>query len=175
MTRRVRSWTAIGAVAIGVVGCTGGDDGRPTVDSAEWTEHWDCGYGFEASNTEGTQRLVIRPVGRGVPVPQAGSVELPSPDWSVAVELGEHFGARGYTEDHACTDLVDAEAPEERVDEAWEVVEGTLTVGPPEEIVEWPGTARVAAAGLVAETPDGERVPLGPITVRSECWGCFAG
>jgi hypothetical protein len=167
---------AVVALGIGVAGCTSGDDGGPTVDSAEWTEHWDCGFSFEASNTEGTQRLVIRPLaGGGSTASAAGTVELPSPDWIVAVELGEHFGAGGWSEDHACTDLPDADDPEERVDETWEVVEGSLTIGPPEPIVEWPGTARVTAEGLVAETPDGELVSLDTITVRSDCWGCFAG
>jgi hypothetical protein len=169
----MRLRTVIVLLAVNVLGCSSDEGARPAVDSAEWTEHWDCGYDFEASNTDGTQRLVIRSLDRSAAV--AGTVELPSLDWSVAVELGEHFGARGWSEDHACTDLPDADDPEERVDETWEVVEGTLTIGPPEPIVEWPGTARVSAEGLVAETPDGERVPLDPITVRSDCWGCFAG
>lgn len=160
-------------VGFGVAGCTG-DGAEPSVDAATWTEHWDCGYGFTAANPEGTERLVIRPRFGGL-APEARVVELPSHDWEVVVELGDHFGARGFTEDHACTDLVDASLPEERVDERWEVVDGTLIIGPPDEIIEWPGTARVAAEDLVAEMPDGELVSLGTVNTRSDCWGCFAG
>jgi hypothetical protein len=100
---------------------------------------------------------------------------MPSPDWIVHGELGEHIGARSYTEEHACTDVIDGSLPEERVDEAREAVAGTLTIGPPEDIIEWPSTARVRAEGLVVETPDGKQVTLDPITVRSKCWGCFPG
>ena len=64
--------------------------------------------------------------------------------------------------------------PEPQIDGEWEVVGGTLIIEP-EPLVEFPGTTNLIADGLVVETAEGEPVTLDPISVVSECWGCFAG
>ena len=99
---------------------------------------------------------------------------MPSSEWRAYVQLGENFGARWFTDDHACRDDGGGQGPEPQVDEEWEVVGGTLTIEP-EPLVEFPGTANLIADGLVVETAEGEPVTLDPISVVSECWGCFAG
>lgn len=144
-----------------------------SLNAAEWTEHWDCGHSFTAANPAGTQQLVIEPEA-GAAVANPSTVELPSPEWRAYVQLGDHFGTRWFTEDHACTDVGGGQGPEPRIDEEWEVIGGTLIIEP-EPLVDFPGTANLTAEGLVVEMPDGEQVTLDPIRVVSECWGCFAG
>lgn len=140
---------------------------------AEWTEHWDCGHRFTAANAEGTQQLVVEP-GAAAAVAEPSTVALPSPLWRAYVQIGEHFGARGFTEGHACTDLGRVEDPEPRIDEEWQVIDGTLIVEP-EPLEGFPGTAGLTANGLVVELPDGATVTLDRIQVVSNCWGCAAG
>jgi hypothetical protein len=147
--------------------------GTTILNPAAWTEHWDCGHSFTAADPEGTQQLVVEPQA-GAAVANPSTVELPSPEWRASVQLGENFGTWWFTEDHACTDVGGGQGPEPRIDEEWEVVGGTLTIEP-EPLVEFPGTANLTAEGLVVETPDGDQVTLDPISVVSECWGCFAG
>jgi hypothetical protein len=147
--------------------------GTTILNPAAWTEHWDCGHSFTAADPEGTQQLVVEPQA-GAAVANPSTVELPSPEWRAYVQLGENFGTWWFTEDHACTDVGGGQGPEPRIDEEWEVVGGTLTIEP-EPLVEFPGTANLTAEGLVVETPDGDQVTLDPISVVSECWGCFAG
>ena len=172
----MRFRAAFVALAAALVACSGGDGDEATaLDTAALTEHLDCGYGFEGVNDERTARLVVDPLGDGASeAPAAGEVELPSPDWRVVVQFGEHFGERGYDADGACTDVIDGSAPEERVSEEWEVVEGTLAIHAPPPDDE-SRTAGVTADGLVALTTDGERVALDRIVVPTSCWGCFPG
>ncbi len=136
--------------------------GLPAVDLAELTESYGCGYGFQAGRPDQRVGLFLR---RDTPA-ASGTVTLPADGWTGEIRLGDDLFANW------CDDVMEPDEPTPEVAEAWTLVEGTLEVTVPDS---GQGRATLTATGLVAERPDGERVPLGDITIDNEYYGQFAG
>ena len=141
----------------------------PITDRVELSESFGCAYGFHASNPE--QTVGLRVDFSGTPTTFPAVIELPDPSWEAVVVLGEELYANW------CNDVIDMSQPQPRIDETWTIVGGTIEfVGDPPE-VDPAGTGPVTArlVGLVAERPDGSRVPLRDLEVTNDSWGMFAG
>jgi hypothetical protein len=178
------------SLAVLTTACSSGDpsSGRPhvtqettdhasgpaaSVDPSGWAEHWDCGRTFQLSNVEQTSALVVEPLGVDVFVDTL-AVQLPSPSWRVRVQLGSDLFARGFTADHACTDVLNDGDPLPGIDEEWEAIAGSLFIDVGAE-PGWRKSARLVAADLIVQGPGGEAVVVGDVSGESQCWGCAAG
>ena len=139
----------------------------PITDRVELTEDFGCGYGFHASNPE--QTVSVRVDFLGSPTTFPPVIDLPDPGWEAVVVVGSELYANW------CNDVIDPSQPQQRVDETWPIVAGTLEfVGEPPVPGEGASiTARLL--GLVAERPDRSRVKLRDLEVTNESWGMFAG
>ena len=153
---------------LALAGC-GDDDGPPESGSPEFapdelTEARGCGYGFQIGRPDQRVAMFARhPEGPAA----SGTVTLPAEAWTLTVRFGEDLFANW------CDDVMEAGEPEPEVTEEWQVVEGTLEVTVPADRAQ--GRATLVATGLVAERPDGERVPLGDITIANDFYGTIAG
>lgn len=133
------------------------------LDLAALTVDHACGFGFQAGTPDQTVALVLAPEGGPV---TTGPVTLPDPAWSATVDFGRDLFANW------CDDVVEPGEPSPVTVTTWELVEGALEVTVPDGTY---GEATVVASGLVAESPDGSRVPLGDITIVNEFYGTVAG
>ncbi|WP_322938022.1 hypothetical protein [Nocardioides bizhenqiangii] len=163
------------SVLVAALGACGADDGDGGTDagsdglaSVELTEDLGCGYGFAVSDK--AERALLSVHHNAEPGAIERTVSLPDPAWDAQVLVGTHLAANW------CNDLI--EEPQAEVDETWEIVEGTL-----EFVGEVPATGdspadqpvRAELSGVVAQSPDGERVELGDLSLTNGAWGFFAG
>lgn len=139
--------------------------GLPPLDPAALTEAHACGNGFQIGTPDQRVGLFVRPVPNAPGT--TGAHALPDASWTVTVRLGRDLFANW------CDDVLEADEPTSEVLETWPVVEGTIDVVLPPD--DQPGPATMTATGLVAERPDGERVPIGDLTIVNERYGFFAG
>ncbi len=152
----------------------GGDRGVVTGPSesglaaVELTEDLSCGYGFSIADDAQETLLSVQ---RNTYAGKVGrTVSLPDPAWDAEVRVGTHLAANW------CNDVI--MDPQAEVDETWEIVEGTLEfVG---KVPHIDGTAtdqpvRAELTGVVVESPDGEQVELGDLSLTNGSWGFFAG
>ena len=132
----------------------------------ELTETYGCGYGFWVGNAAQTTALRFQYLGDDG---QASDADLPSDMWIVEMLDGQNLYANW------CDDVVEPGEPEPLVVRRLSVVDGTLTViGDPPAPFDG-GELTLRAEGLVLETPDGEMVELGNITIENPTYGSFAG
>lgn len=149
---------------------SGTDTGTSELDleSVELTRDLGCGFGFARADEDDTVLLsVYAKEGQGQ---LARTVTFPDPDWYARVDVGTDLTA------NYCTDVI--EEPEAEVDETWQVVEGRLQFVGKVPVAEWNDnwdTYRAEITGVVAESPDGERVELGDFTVENSRWGSLPG
>jgi hypothetical protein len=177
MRTRLLPLIPLTALVVALGACGDNDDDKRGVDgqpdesglaSVELTNDLGCGYGFARADDAGETLLSIHHrAGADRP---ARTVTLPSPDWDAEVTVGTHLDANW------CSDVIDD--PQAEVDQTWAIVEGTLQFEdqvPPVDGT--PADQPVAAelTGVVVESPDGEQVELGAISLRNESWGFFAG
>jgi len=175
MKPRLLSLIPLAALVVTLGACGGNDDQRGVDDppatglaAVELTDDLGCGYGFARSDDAGETLLSIyhrSDAGR----PER-TVSLPSSDWDAVVQVGTHLAANW------CNDVI--EEPQADVDETWTIVEGTLRfAGQVPPVDGSPADQPVVAelTGVVVESPDGEQVELGDVTLRNESWGFFAG
>jgi hypothetical protein len=99
------------------------------------------------------------------------STSLPDDEWDARVVVGEHLF------ENWCDDVVSGDDPEPRTDETWPIVAGTIAFGGSVDTLPPADGAPVVAhlSGLVAERPDGTRVPIEDLDVRNTVWGGAAG
>jgi hypothetical protein len=148
----------------------GVDTGSPEsgVDSVDLTEDWGCGYGFAVSDKAQEALLSVYYDGGSKQVD--GTVFLPDAAWEAQLQVGTNLAANW------CNDVI--MDPQAEVDETWKVVEGTLTFAgevPPVDGATARQPVRAELTGVVVESPDGERVELGDISLANDGWGFFAG
>ena len=147
-----------------------GDDvvGGPAPVVFEFTQDLGCGYGFARTNDDATQLLQVFYDGDRRSLD--GAVALPDPHWTATIETGKHLDANW------CNDVIID--PQPTVEETWTVVAGTLTFrdGPP-HVDGKPNDEPVRAelTGVVVESPDGDQVDVGDVSLRNVSFGLFAG
>ncbi len=178
MQPRLLPLASLVAVALGACGTD--DDGRHGVDTGspesglaagDLTEEWGCGYGFAVSDK--AQEALLSVYHDGGPKKVDQTVSLPDADWEAQLQVGTNLAANW------CNDVI--LDPRAEVDETWKVVEGTLRfVGEPPSVRWSEGTqveqpVRAELTDVVVESPDGERVELGDISLANDGWGFFAG
>lgn len=130
------------------------------------TDHG-CGFGFATGDTAGTWALRIE-ITTGSP-PAAGRVVLPDDRFDVTVTSGAHLFS------NHCDDVMEWFEPVPTPAVEWEVTAGEFEYpatsgdvcagGPPETIT---------LAGATVRTPAGA-VPMDPIEITNDAFGCFAG
>ena len=140
--------------------------GGPEIDLGSLTEHWGCGYGFNAGDP--SQSTALR-LSANDPLP-SGTISLPDPRIDAVVLVGADLYANW------CDDVMEADEPRPVVERELDVVGGTLTVEAPADPPICSGaTARVVAQALVLQLPDGTTEDLGDIEIVNDAYGCFAG
>lgn len=137
----------------------------PTLDPTALTVSHPCGTGFQIGTPDQRAGLFIRPDADGANV--SGTHSLADGAWRGTIRLGSDLFANW------CDDVLEPDEPRSEVVEEWAVVEGTIEVTVPPEGQWEPAT--LTATGLVAERPDGQRVPLGDLTIGNESYGFAAG
>ncbi len=136
------------------------------IETASFTESWDCGFGFQVSTFD--QRIAIRihPTDmESVPAPPA----IPDPMWSAHVVIGKNLQVNN------CDDAVEGWEPAPLITVVWPIIAGALEFTVPDHSGCDTGSAVEAAlTGAVVETPIGDR-DLGDLTMLNAAYGCFAG
>lgn len=157
------------SLALLIAACSWNGDAGSVGDIArldDLTEAYGCGHGFWAGNPAQTTALRFQYLGDDG---QASDAELPSDRWSVEMLDGQNLYANW------CDDVIEPGEPEPLVVRRLPVVAGSLMViGEPPAPFEG-GALTLRADGLVVETPDGERIELGDITIENPAYGFFAG
>jgi hypothetical protein len=164
------------AALLGVVGCSGGGAAATTASTATTTipattttlpllvDGYMSGFGFYLGSADQTAGLFVeftdtRAAAEGN-IPDVST--LPDGRWDAEVRIGSDLFAF----------LVGSTSGSPRVDEAWPVVAGSIT------ILELPspgecGVAKAHLEGFQAEAPDGTLVDLSDFEVENSQWGCF--
>jgi hypothetical protein len=162
---------ALGACGTDDDGGDGGVDSGPSesgLAAVELTDDLGCGYGFAVVDKDETTLLSIY---RGTDAGKVThTVSLPDSAWEAEVRVGTHLAANW------CNDVI--MDPQAETDETWEIVGGTLEfVGevPPVEGASADQPVRAELTGVVVESPDGEQVELGDLSLSNDSWGFFAG
>lgn len=159
---------------VSVTSLTPYDPDAPTVeiDAGSLVDDYGCGYGFEKGSADQTLRLSLEWVAGfdAEPIPIDGPVTLPAEGWNALLLTGADLYANW------CDDVIEPDEPEPVIASRWTVVEGTVTITSPTPLTA-EGRTDVTAVleGGVVESGTGERVDLDDITLRNDCWGCFAG
>ena len=137
----------------------------PVLDPADLTVAHPCGTGFQLGTPDQRAGLFIRPTTESANV--SGTHSLADGTWRGTVRLGSDLFANW------CDDVLEPDEPRSVTLEEWPVVEGAIDVVLPPD-GEW-GPATLAGTGLVAERPDGQRVPIGDIVIENSNHGFVAG
>ncbi len=130
--------------------------------------HWPCGYGFAVSDPAQRVGLFVYPTTPEPPEP--GTVTLPDERFTATVVVGEHLFV------NHCDDVMEWFEPEQIRLAEWEVVSGRFDYRPDGaggSCSETPSVTTVFSEVSVV-TPNGP-VPLGPLQLVNEAFGCFAG
>lgn len=134
-------------------------------DPSQLTVSHPCGRGFQIGTPDQRAALLLRP--SSDEGPQPGQHDLRDGDWRGTVRIGSDLFANW------CDDVLEPDEPRSVTLEEWPVVEGTIDVVLPPD-GEW-GPATLTGTGLVAERPDGQRVPIGDIVIENSNHGFVAG
>ncbi len=124
------------------------------------TDPYGCGYGFSAATPDQSASFTVffPDIAKG---PDAGAYDL-------ADVMGElRFGTDLMA--NWCDDVMEEGEPVPEIDEAWEIIAGTL------DITTTGSTATGSFTDVVALTSDGLEYPIGDVTITNEAWGVFAG
>jgi hypothetical protein len=138
--------------------------------AADFTEVYGCGFGFWASNADQTAGIFVEfndfEAATAGQVPPVGAV--PSVIWSGRVHVGTDLFANW------CDDVVEPGEPESVVAESWQIVDAGIAIEgtPPVQTV---GALTATLTGITLESPSGEAVVLGDLTLANDSWGAFAG
>lgn len=138
--------------------------------AADFTEAYDCGFGFWASNADRTAGLFVEfsdfDAANAGQVPPVGAV--PSVIWSGRVSVGTDLFADW------CDDAVEAGDPEPVVAETWQILDAGIAIEgtPPVQSV---GALTATLTAITLESPGGDRVVLGDLTLTNDRWGALAG
>jgi hypothetical protein len=93
---------------------------------------------------------------------------VPSVIWSGRVHVGTDLFANW------CDDVIEPDEPESVVIETWQIVDAGIAIDgtPP---VQGIGALTATVTGVTVESPGGEQVVLGDLTLTNDSWGAFAG
>ncbi len=178
MKTRLLPLASLSLLLAALAACGGDDDGgvgavdpgpsESGLAAVELTDDLGCGYGFAVVDKDETTLLGVYGVGDARKLGR--TVSLPDPAWEAEVRVGTHLAANW------CNDVI--MEPQAETDETWEIVEGTLEfVGeiPPVDGASAEQPVRAELTGVVVESPDGEQVELGDLSLTNSSWGFFAG
>lgn len=147
-----------------ILPATLGADDLPDLNGLE--REWECGHGFWVGTEDQTAALRFH-FGGETPAPE---VTLPDPDWEAVMLIGTDLYAEW------CTDVIVDGEPVPVVHWELPIVAGRLVIdGEPPSAPFESTVLTVEASGLVVELPDGQRVPLGTITITNRSWGLLPG
>lgn len=140
------------------------------LSAADFTEVYGCGFGFWASNADQTAGLFVEfndfEAATAGQVPPVGAV--PSVIWSGRVHVGTDLFANW------CDDAIEPGEPESVVAESWQIVDAGIAIDgtPPVQAV---GALTATLTGVTLESPEGDQVVLGDLTLTNDSWGALAG
>lgn len=125
------------------------------------TDPYGCGYGFAAATPDQSASFTVFFADVTENGPVAGSYDL-------ADVMGElRFGTDLMA--NWCDDVMEEGEPVPELDEAWEIIAGSL------DITIDGSTATGSFTDVVALTSDGLEYPNGNVTITNQAWGVFAG
>lgn len=136
------------------------------LESADFTESWDCGIGFAASTIDQRVAIVIHANDMGVN-PEA-VVTLPDTTWVATVLVGSRLMANW------CNDAIEAWAADPVIAATWTIGGGTLSHDPTPDTGCLSKPITGTLAGAVVATPEGPAT-LDTVTMVNHAYGCFAG
>lgn len=134
------------------------DDLVAAASAAQLDSDGGCGYGFTASNDDGTVGLIVSTPGRDGPA----SGELPDESYSVALRVGSRLF------DQWCTDILEPFL-DPFVAAEWPITSGRFEFDSSDDFV-----ARFVLTDAVVSTPAGQ-ITLDEVVMENSCYGCFPG
>ncbi|HEY5891321.1 MAG TPA: hypothetical protein VIW94_11575 [Acidimicrobiia bacterium] len=161
--------SVISLAVLGMLLTACGTPAEPTnaeiASETELTEHWPCGIGFAASNSEQTVALFVYS-NDSEPNPP---VSFPDPAWDARLVLGQDLLA------NHCDDVIEPGEPEPVIEEEWTINGGILDFEDPGTgLCGAPGPVTGSFTGLAGEN-NASTVEIGDLEVVNISYGCFAG
>ena len=153
---------------LAIAACSSGSTAPTNADLAEQadlTEHWPCGIGFAASNSDQTVALFVYS-NNNEPHPP---IRFPDSTWDARLVLGQDLLA------NHCDDVIEPGEPEPVIEEEWVINGGTLEFEDPgTELCAAPGPVTGSFTALTGKNNAGT-LEIGDLEVVNDSYGCFAG
>ncbi len=141
--------------------------GGPVLASTALSVDHGCGFGFAKGSVDQTISMVVFFTGDWTETGPSldESIELgPGSAWSAQISVGENLFANW------CDDVIEEDEPTPRIDQEFQITQGTL-VGSVDN-----GVASATLTNVVAvPVGDGDIVEWAEVELRNEAWGFFAG